>query len=599
MRSPSPSSTMPVASPSFNPPVLPPLPSLHATRAPLASPAPPSPSTTAAALSLGALATAATLATAAPTPSSVTVAPTAPVAAPTPPAPSAPRASMQPLSRVSATTAATTVAPPRRPKQRRYRASPAQLTHLLAKFESNPSPSSAELQQLAAAIDMPLQSAVLWFKNRRARVPHKKAEKAAAAARRRAAAAAMRRKQEEVAAATCMAELAMTRTAPPLAMTPRVHAQSMEGGVVAHTPLTDSGGAVAANEFKKESGGEGAGASELLRSPPPSHFVGNSRNEPCTPVSTARRPRARFIPPTPRLFSQREYKVGDGVEVMESEKGICRSWYSAVIVSRAPSDICLGASAGGSADGSAVTGAKRVVHDSSVKSEAEGCDNEKDDGDESPRTVRSPVASPTPAVARIWYVVRYEHRFDANGNKLEEAVLAKRMRPKAPELDAWRPDIGDAIEVLKDGGWFIGVIQTLVIRKGYLVSFENGQVEWTRRHLLRAYQIWRGGDNWVVKKKAPLMVVRKSVGLSVTHPVCGKRRSSGTGGEGDTKGGRKRAKSAVEAVADGSGPDGLPEGWRVGSMSGVNGATVYVAPDGHRLRSLKEAQRYVKLMRAV
>lgn len=40
-----------------------------------------------------------------------------------------------------------------------------------------PSPSSTDLQELAGKISMPIQRVVLWFKNRRARVPHK-AEKA-------------------------------------------------------------------------------------------------------------------------------------------------------------------------------------------------------------------------------------------------------------------------------------------------------------------------------------------------------------------------------------------------------------------------------------
>lgn len=63
---------------------------------------------------------------------------------------------------------------PSKPKQRRYRATPAQLAELLVIFEQNPSPTQADLGNLSAAIGMPQQSVVLWFKNRRARVPNRR-----------------------------------------------------------------------------------------------------------------------------------------------------------------------------------------------------------------------------------------------------------------------------------------------------------------------------------------------------------------------------------------------------------------------------------------
>lgn len=431
-------------------------------------------------------------------------------------------------------------------------------------------------------------------------MPHKKAEKAAAAAKRRAAAAAAKQKQEEVAAATCMAELALRGSAASTTLNSSSNASAAPpavssipdntvpgAGRVVNKPLPQGHAGVTARELSPRrcaalgrSGAVGAtdARSKLTLTGGYSQSVRNvgQGNEPSTPL-TPRRPRARFVPPTPRVFSQREYANGDRIEVMDTSKGICRSWYSAVVISRAPGEISLG-------DAAVVS---VCVDEEEDKQEA--------DGDESPRTVRSPVASPTPAAARICYVVQYEYGgMGKNGEGIQEEVLAKRIRPAAPEQEDWRPDIGDAVEVLREGGWFVGVIQTLVIRKGYQVSFENGDVEWVRRHLLRPYQIWRGGEHWVVKKKPPLAVVRKSVGLSVTHPVCGKKRRAGGEGKGEGRG-RKRAKSVV---VDGSGPDGLPEGWRVGSMtSGGGGAQmVYVAPDGNRLRSLKEAQRYVKLM---
>lgn len=67
----------------------------------------------------------------------------------------------------------TGIAPGTKPKQKRYRATQAQLHELLAVFNINPSPSSAQLASLGAKINMPAQSIALWFKNRRARAPQK------------------------------------------------------------------------------------------------------------------------------------------------------------------------------------------------------------------------------------------------------------------------------------------------------------------------------------------------------------------------------------------------------------------------------------------
>lgn len=100
--------------------------------------------------------------------------------------------------------------PPPKPKQRRYRASPDQLRQLVQTFESTPSPTAPELAALAQRINMPTQSVVLWFKNRRARVPHKKAEK-----ERKITAARMERARRAAAdgavAALAMADMSMSR----------------------------------------------------------------------------------------------------------------------------------------------------------------------------------------------------------------------------------------------------------------------------------------------------------------------------------------------------------------------------------------------------
>lgn len=328
--------------------------------------------------------------------------------------------------------------------------------------------------------------------------------------------------------------------------------------------------------------------------------------------TTLRRP--RVVPPTPRLFSQRAYQPGDMVEVLETSKGICRSWYSAIVVdSSGLRELSLGVSA--------ATVCGNLPKLAGVPGrDAENVEEQDVDGGDSPRTVRSPAASPTPSIAKVSYLVEFCHRYEQPGDtcsKLREEVLASRIRPAPPfteSHDDWRPDQGDAVEVLRDGAWFVAVVQAFAVRKGYMVSFESGDVQWVRRHGLRPYQIWRGGDSWVTKTKAPLPVVRKSVGLSVTHPPGGKRKrrsmdcakTSENGAVTEARETRARSKRAKVVLVDESGPDGLPEGWR--RMEGHNygkrqgcgttkkGQTVYIAPDGNRLRSLKEAQRYVKLM---
>lgn len=299
------------------------------------------------------------------------------------------------------------------------------------------------------------------------------------------------------------------------------------------------------------------------------------------------------------------------------EKGICRAWYSATIVGRAgPKELSLGASAAvvcglltSPGFGDKMEISKRLELNEDMNDDDSG----NADGGDSPRTVRSPAASPTPPIAKVLYRVQFEHRYkdEEKTHRLETEVLASKIRPAAPFMreDApldWRPVVGEAVEVLKDGTWFVAVTQNFVVRKGYMVSFESGEVEWVRRPRLRPYQIWRGGQRWVTKTKAPLAVSKKGVGLSVTHPPGGKRKrnESDLGSiEGqDGRETRARTKRSRNANAEtGSGPDGLPEGWRVDQIhcpgtAGAQKKVYYMAPDGCRLRSLKEAQRYVKMM---
>eukprot|EP00177_Eucheuma_denticulatum_P004723 GFKZ01008588.1.p1 GENE.GFKZ01008588.1~~GFKZ01008588.1.p1 ORF type:complete len:777 (-),score=99.73 GFKZ01008588.1:125-2455(-) len=526
-----------------------------------------------------------------------------------------------------------------KPKQRRYRATPEQLRQLIALFEINPSPSSAELQELAAKITMPTQSVVLWFKNRRARVPHKKAEKALNAKRREngelpiSGGASRSSKQSqhskkppsstkkentttavtkspsssEKAVAASMAEMAMAIASgdPPNPPEHRQPAQKMVKQETAQpAPRAEpfpcrSPSRSPPPTFRSKVGSATPFDSNLVQrlgahASQGAEFVAASQ-------STPRRPRT--IPPTPRLKPQNEYSIGDAVEVLENGKGICRSWYSATVIGTCgPLELSLGASAAAAGGlGTGMSGSA-VGDRVDIKSEDNG---DGGDGGDSPRTVRSPAASPTPPAVKFSYVVEYEHRFeDAEENrKLREEVVASRLRPAAPfslgeGYEEWRPEILEPVEVLRHGAWFVGVVHTFAVRKGYMVSFEDGDVAWVRRPRLRPHQIWKGGRNWVTKMKPPLPVVRKSVGLRVTHPPGGKKkRANGeTGKERETRGRNKRCKTTS---MDGSGPDGLPEGWRVVHMRGAGiqkQMAVYVAPDGHRLKSLKEAQRYVQMM---
>ena len=578
-----------------------------------------------------------------------------------------------------------------KPKQRRYRATPEQLRQLIAKFEENPSPTSVELQELATRINMPAQSAVLWFKNRRARVPHKKAEKAAAAAKRKdidvpkssrksdqsngqassstQSPVKLQRKNPNIitprsssfsaeeTAAVSMAELAMATTGGPVLSKPKLaisgrkrkemNSQEEEEELMSKEKIKEEEKVDEQNKEKEKNHNnlsEIANQTPIVVSPPP--LYRNSKDaipfdiglvtrlgsttrgaEFISASGTVRRP--RIVPPTPRLSSQREYQIGDKIEVMETAKGICRSWYAATIKDvSGPKELSLGDSAA-SINGNlpkddrgrsaTTTGTSSDVENKSSSKDMENIndddnDMENNDGGDSPRTVRSPCPSPTPPQAKKMYIVEYTHRIDENDDKekkLSERVSASRIRPAPLQNEDWRPELGDAVEVLRDGAWFVAVAQNFIMRKGYMVSFESGAVQWIRRDNIRPYQIWRGGDQWVIKTKPPLPVVRKSVGLSVTHPPGGKRKRSCATTEDsndqrensrETRGRSKRSRSMS---IDNSGPDGLPEGWqceyltRNGCLSNNNNGRsqlVYIAPDGNRLRSLKEAQRYVKMM---
>lgn len=63
---------------------------------------------------------------------------------------------------------------PKRKPHERYHASAEQLKHLVAAFETNPTPGTKTLTYLCKTTGMPMHNLVLWFKNRRAR--HRKSQ---------------------------------------------------------------------------------------------------------------------------------------------------------------------------------------------------------------------------------------------------------------------------------------------------------------------------------------------------------------------------------------------------------------------------------------
>lgn len=242
-------------------------------------------------------------------------------------------------------------------------------------------------------------------------------------------------------------------------------------------------------------------------------------------------------------------------------------------------------------------------------------------------------------IGGLAYAVRMEHMEHV------EEVEHWRMRPAPPVITVgedgkeWKPEMGEAVEVLHDSAWTVGVVQNFVFRKGHLISLKSGDAKWFRRPEIRPYQIWRGGSQWVRKLKPPLPLVRKSVGLSVTQPPGGKRKRAAWLAYTPTSGIKERVENGLDGTGfgaredqvrarprrygalmgevyetrvrkrrrlyvDQTGPDGLPGGWSVdyhdeqqrssGERHGKKRR--YVAPDGRRLKSLKEAHLYVRMM---
>lgn len=450
--------------------------------------APPSPSTAAAAFSLGALASGAPEPSA-PTARGAHAKAIAPAIAPAPaPAPGLPSTARAPARGAL------------KPKQKRYRANPEQLRDLVALFEQNPSPAASELSSLANRIAMPTQSVVLWFKNRRARVPHKRAEKAEAARRREAAAArrppahpkggvqppapprlpvpALPAPESAAAAAMVMAEMALSKRASGAPGRPGANLDALCNVAIAEAsrespprtgPVEQSAQVAAATSAGSPAGGP---VSYPLRMP--STGVAPTRLADFV-LSTPRRPRAAFA-----------FAASDPVELVEPADGdpaAERVWRPAVIICPlGPPDIGV------------------QLPDSPAPGEADKRSGDGPDDRLSPRTVQSPASSPGGARG---YRVRVRGRV--------EDVAAARLRPSPPPAaPAWSPGPGEAAEALLDGAWCVGVMHEHDARKGFLVCLDGGERRWVRREGLRPHAILEGAG-WVVKMCPPAGLKRSRV----------------------------------------------------------------------------------------
>lgn len=256
-------------------------------------------------------------------------------------------------------------------------------------------------------------------------------------------------------------------------------------------------------------------------------------------------------------------------------------------------------------------------------------------------------------------IVESDSGDDSDAKVARDIVSGSRIRPEPPACsisdeedakgDDWRPYVGQAVEVRVGPSWRVAEVRSRVYSKGYQIRREDGTICWTSLGRLRPYRKWKGGDHWTVLTKPPVTLLKQGAGLS--HAACNdeepvmmmmvtstssreaadserlgnaddrprspattdsgpesentgkrfirKRRRDDTSGEIDSA----RVLSRGTRSGASQGPDGLPAGWRcekVERAAGILGSRVdqfYVAPDGRRHRSLREALRAANLRR--
>mmetsp|Transcript_14337 Transcript_14337/g.29371 ORF Transcript_14337/g.29371 Transcript_14337/m.29371 type:complete len:541 (-) Transcript_14337:818-2440(-) len=390
-----------------------------------------------------------------------------------------------------------------RPKQKRYRAKPEQLRELLSMFEQNPSPPSDVLSELSNRIEMPLQSVILWFKNRRARVPHPTStgsdvNRIVPSQMQSSSSIVLtqkkRRSNEETAVTSKRKPTRVEKEEAELILSAAVG----NGSLAILQSSNSFDGSSSTTRFRQGDYSryspprqsprlqeKAAAAAAILASRmqdrfPPLSLSGFQLAPTSSMLAYQETTKRTKAPMSPRTQEQRDYKPGERVEVMENQRGFVRSWYSAKVIgpglSRSPMPPSLN-----------LPGTPR----------------------KSPRLAATPMPSSIQSNSRVRYRVEYEHLVQDTSTMepLREDVSVLRLRPAPPSTMDWRPEVGDAVEALCDDAWFVGVIQS-VARKAFAVAFEQGDSQWIRRMNLRPYRIWRGGNEWV-KTKAPGTIMRR------------------------------------------------------------------------------------------
>jgi Homeodomain/Methyl-CpG binding domain len=261
-----------------------------------------------------------------------------------------------------------------------------------------------------------------------------------------------------------------------------------------------------------------------------------------------------------------------------------------------------------------------------------------------------PAMSPSRINSQMRYTVEFtqhQQHHDPSGTVLttttttRKVVLASMLRPEPPapcsqdthgddDDDEWRPYVGQAVEYNVGSSWRVAEVRTRIYSKGYQIRQEDGTVCWTPLERLRPFRKWKGDDQWAVTTKLPVTLLKQAAEFasedptvtlsdnSDTHsprslsPAHSAGRPVAAENSGATAAIRKRRRADDELCAAPravsmklsratssvpEGPDGLPYGWKcekVERAAGILASRVdhfYVAPDGRRHRSLREALR--------
>jgi hypothetical protein len=262
----------------------------------------------------------------------------------------------------------------------------------------------------------------------------------------------------------------------------------------------------------------------------------------------------------------------------------------------------------------------------------------------SPRRSTAPFPAPSPSRANsnMLYIVEFGHDLPdlpEEGLSPRTAVLTRevvsgsRIRPQPPSVargmtsegEMWRPYVGQAVEILVGSTWRVAEVRSRAHSKGFQTRQEDGTICWSPLERLRPIRKWKGEEQWVTSTKPPVTLLKQATDFVDEEPTLlesdddGRTPSSSPHSpsfesEMNTESGpeirirkrRREESSSLDGLAlkhhrtamSRPGPDGLPSGWRcekVERAAGILASRVdsfYVAPDGRRHRSLREAQRY-------